>query len=336
MTRAMEYGWPGGDRVGDISFKHPVNREISDKIIACVHSTLECTCPIMGLHPSKEAAGSYKLGDKFIRVSSRCEGFDLEKDILRYLKEDGVPVNEIFAGNFIFEWKGVDYRVDIRPFLQGHHFQGDNEELALLSKTLRILHHSLMNFTREDEVQSNQKALALHQDDIVQLTNSSLKNNDYGMFYERAPWIQKRKEWLLEVINDYSPHFQERDLAQCIHGQVHPGNVIFNNEKATLLDLETAARIYAPPSWDLAYFVQRFCMYDGTSPSMLANRLEVVQEGYGEKLPPLTRIMRDASIFSIISAIGYRLKDGVLVPESEFEKFHHMERQALSMESVLG
>src|SRR6185503_11651965 len=106
----------------------------------------------------------------------------------------------------------------------------------------------------------------------------------------------------------------DEPAAQCVHGEVHQGNVVFADGRAVLVDLEEAARLYAPPAWDLAYLVQRFCLTDAPAPAERGARLAAVAEGYGAPLPPLAATMQRIARLMLLTIVDAWVHDGVRTP----------------------
>jgi hypothetical protein len=93
--------------------------------------------------------------------------------------------------------------------------------------------------------------------------------------------------------------------------------------------------VFAPPAWDLAFLVQRFCLCDDPSPSVALQRLSVVANAYGSPLPSLAGMMRQAAWFTMATIVDLRVSGGVVTPKDEYDKFVRLEGQARSFEGVL-
>lgn len=104
---------------------------------------------------------------------------------------------------------------------------------------------------------------------------------------------------------------------------------------AVLVDFEESVHVFAPPAWDLAFLVQRFCLCDDPSPSVARLRLSVVADAYGGPLPGLATMMRQAAWFSMATIIDLRMSQGVITPVDEYDKFVRLARQTHAFEGVL-
>jgi thiamine kinase-like enzyme len=115
---------------------------------------------------------------------------------------------------------------------------------------------------------------------------------------------------------------------------VHPGNVLFDDSgSAVLLDWEEAVHTFAPPAYDLAYFVQRFCLRNEIPDDNREQLLLTVERVYG-KLPPLADIMRQLAWFSIAAIANFGTR-GMTVGLSEYQKFVRLEQKARTLVGVV-
>jgi thiamine kinase-like enzyme len=136
------------------------------------------------------------------------------------------------------------------------------------------------------------------------------------------------------MVHEFEPRFDLLPGAQCIHGQVHPGNVLFDDSgSAILLDWEEAVYTFAPPDYDLAYFVQRFCLRGEIPDDNWGQLLSTVESVYG-KLPPVAGIMRQLAWFSIAAIVDFSSR-GMAVGLSEYQKFVRLEQQARALVGVV-
>ena len=56
---------------------------------------------------------------------------------------------------------------------------------------------------------------------------------------------------------DFDP-YEDMEGAQCVHGQIHEGNVLFINGNPVLFDTENGINTFAPKMWDYSWLLQRF------------------------------------------------------------------------------
>ena len=336
MIKTLEYGWPGARDKGDLAYSNIVSSIHKD----CIFEALIKLLPkkefnITRLHESSEITGSYKITsddeEYFLRISERMGDIELESSIYQKLIESGVNVNKsiVIGEPIIFDSK--DYRLDIREFLRGNHFQEKESELISLVSELRKFHQALRNYENADEVQSNQDKINQAHEKQAKALISELEKSNYAIFFERENWARSHRLWLLESLPFYlemsKKYLNDKEM-QVIHGQIQPGNIIFNNNGANIFDLETTVKSFGNVSWDLAYLFQRFCLINNPTNKEISSRMKIIEEYYPEAMRNIADRMRVISIYNIISAVDYRINDNRLVPEHEFSKFYNLDLQA--------
>lgn len=344
MPLEREFGWPGGDVPGPIHFQHGVDDHLTRVVSQALDQAVpqvgayNSTTSLRGLQDWPTPAGSYRMttdsGAWFVRISSRIGEQELEQSITIFLKDSGVPVSPIL-GTCCIDWEEKPYRVDIRPLIRGRHFESTLQDLSLIADSLRRCHDALQGFPRSREVKRNQiKALQRHLE-VRDLVEEAVTTDSFEIFYEREDWARENRRWLAEMVEEYDPRFHAYPGAQCLHGEIHPANVVFrtdgDDEVATLVDFETSVHAYAPPHWDLAYFIQRFVLSDNPSSSTLMERFAVIERAYGSELSPLSMMMRQTSWYCVACAVGNRLFLDMSAPVSEYRKFVRLEGQAKEM-----
>ena len=336
MIKTLEYGWPGARDKGDLAYSNIVSSIHKDCIFEAVIRLLpKKEFDITRLHESSEITGSYKIKsddeEYFLRISERMGDIELESSIYQKLIESGVNVNKsiVIGETIIFDSK--DYRLDIREFLRGNHFQEKESELISLVSELRKFHQALRNYENAHEVQSNQNKINQAHEKQAKDLISELEKSNYEIFFERENWARSHKYWLLESLPFYlemsKKYLNDKEM-QVIHGQIQPGNIIFNDNGANIFDLETTVKSFGNVSWDLAYLFQRFCLINNPTNKEISSRMKIIEEYYPEAMRNIADRMRVISIYNIISAVDYRINDNRLVPEHEFSKFYNLDLQA--------
>lgn len=333
-----EFAWPGGDRPGRLEFSHdppePVRAAIRTTLGTAFEPARDPGARLAALVADAGPAGRYRLtsrgGSWFVRVSSRWGQPDLEKSVADHLAAAGVSVCPILVTGLPLEWNDLTYRIDVRPLIQGHHFDGSIADVDAVAAALGRCHVALRTFPRRDEVRAaaveRNRKLAEARGRLA----SCLERDRFDELAESADWARLHRDWLLEMVEQLEPHMERWPAAQCVHGQMHTGNVIFRagDGEAVLVDMEEAAHLVAPAAWDLAFLVQRFCLADNPSRPTLAARLARIGAAYGSALPPLAPMMRQAAWFNVALILQLRLGEGLVTPLEEYDKFVGFERQA--------
>ncbi|MBI5628283.1 MAG: phosphotransferase [Candidatus Rokubacteria bacterium] len=293
------------------------------------------------LQPSDGPAGRYRLstsqGEWFVRVTTRQGRSALEKTLTDFLAERGVSVNPLVLAGRSLLWEGREYFIDVRPFIDGRHFNGSSEDLRRLAGTLSACHRALAAFPKAEEIRLAAKDRAARHEAIRMSIAESVERGRFDVFAELAVWATGHREWLVEMAARFNPSFDEMPGAQCVHGEIHEGNALFRNRDgaAVLVDFEESIHLFAPPAWDLAFLVQRFCLRDQPALPEARRRVALVAEGYGQPLPGLATMMRQAAWFTMATILDLRARHGIATPEDECGKFVRLERQALAYAEVL-
>ena len=338
-TLNAELGWPTGDQPGDLHFQYePAARKaILRALSPAFPPATASSARLHALNPSDSPAGRYRLttpeGEWFVRVSMWLGDAALEKALLDYLASKGAPVNALLVAGIMLEWEGRVYRVDMRPLIEGRHFDGSLSDLAQVAEALAICHRALQDCPFADSIRSAANQRYMQYQEAVDVIDEAITLKNFQLFGAQAEWAQGNVDWLREMISNFKPLFHQRPEAQCVHGQVHPGNALFQGGAAVLVDWEEAVYNFAPPAFDLAYFVQRFCLRDAPSAEALRQRLDTIIAHYGP-LPALAEMMRQLAWMSMAAIVDFQTQ-GIATPRSEYEKFVRLEQQARRLTGVL-
>jgi len=340
-----EFGWPSGDRPGKLNFCYPLAPPVAQVLTQALTPFLSLAktmeIKISALSPPDGPVGRYWLswlsaGNEswFVRVTTRAGNPELESSIISYLFSRGVNVNPFLVSGETLQWNGQAYRIDISPLIDGRHFNGSVEDLEQLASTISSCHRALADFPRAHEIQVAARVRYRRLAEIRDRTAECLRHENFEFFCEHAEWAVEFREWLAEMVERFEPYLDENENSQCVHGEIHQGNVLFRKTDgaAVLVDFEESTDLYVPLDWDLAFLVQRFCLYDKPSTVTLLDRIAVVAEKYGSPLPRLAPMMRQAAWFTMATLIDLRRFRGVVAPISEYDKFVRLEREGDSLE----
>lgn len=339
-----EFAWPGGDRPGRLEFAHRVGetaeRAIREALRPMLGAVMDAQARLTALQPSAGPAGRYRLttpeGTWFVRVSARWGRPDLEQALGEFLTREGVAVNVPFVVGVPLPWEAAVYRIDVRPFIDGRHFDGSVADLRAIAALLARWHAALRAFPRRDEVQSEAARRNARLAGVRERLARSLSSGDLDGLCDARDWIGEHRDWLQRMAAVFDPRTERWPGAQCLHGEVHQGNVMFHADgSAELIDLEETVHVFAPPAWDLAFLVQRFCLADEPSAETLRERLAALASGYGAPLPPLAGTMQQAAWFAMAVIFDLRLTGGLATPFTEYRKFVALERQAAACAAVM-
>jgi Ser/Thr protein kinase RdoA (MazF antagonist) len=339
-----EFGWPGGDRPGALEFRIPVPVEVRAAILAAAAPVLrnvDDSTEITALAPIDGAIGRYRLATPnaayFLRVSARLGDAELEQSITSWLQRCEIAVNHLEVAGISLEFAGNLLRLDVRELLEARHDDGSIADLQKVAAAVADCHRALRTFPRADEVRSRAAARFQNLGKVRDAIAQALVREDWSAISDHPGWAKAHREWLKEMIGQFQPRFDLMPGAQCLHAQVHRGNVLFRRSDGApvLVDFEEAVQTFAPVAWDLAYFVQRFCLADVPSEEALRQRLDAARSAYGAPVLGLADMMRQTSWFSMAILVDYHTR-GIASPQNEFDKFVHLEREAARLAPLLG
>lgn len=346
LERTAEFAWPGGDRPGRLEFSHPVPEELQhallDRLAELRQHAPSPADRVTALMPPKGPLGRFRVMQRdrelFVRVSARWAHPQLEQALSGFLAAHGIAVNHLEVAGAEFGYGGKSYRLDVRPLLAARHFDGSLEDIRSLALSLRSCHAVLRDFPAEGQV----RTLAEERFGRLQQVVIAMRELVAGEQWERLSrdphWGARHADWLRQMVAEADLRFDLEPGAQCLHAQVHRGNVLYrlNDNAPVLLDFEDAVHTFAAPLWDTAHLVQRFCLHDAPPPETLAGRLATVREAYGAPVADLSLMMRRIAWFSMAILVGDHLYDGASAPPAEYDKFVFLETQARSYAAHLG
>jgi hypothetical protein len=333
VVRSAEFGWPGGDVPGELDFSHSL-----DPQLAAIFQ--DALTPYLGrfdasalkaLTPPNGVFGRFSLAlpdrNYFLRITADWGHPALEQEITAWLDNHQVPVNRIEFSGIPIEFEGERFRLDLRPLIAGRHFDGSPDDLRALAEVLGRCHAVLRDFPKAGQVQTFSAARFERLSVVRAQMREAFQRQDWR-FFARDDWAVTHREWLDRLLHEFEPRLDLLPHAQCLHSQVHRANVLFTNGHSPILvDFEEAVHTFAPVSFDLAYFVQRFCLHDNPSASESAARLQMVKKAYGAPMFGVARMMQQTAWFSAVILVECHSR-GVISPRSEYDKFVRLETQA--------
>jgi hypothetical protein len=339
VLQEAEFGWQGGGNPeGVICFDKTVPKPIEELLLKAVYQHFGNRRPkaLMGLNPNPAMAGSYHLrlaeGDFFMRVTSRKGYPGLETELIDFLVQQGVKANPVLFSTPFQDIQGKEFRLDIRPFVQGDHFIGKEEQLSAVSLELSRLHSCLARFPQKEAIREKAAVRYNRLSVVSNELRAFLRVGNLSMFMEAEQWALKNRRWLEKMADQYSFDFDLAADAQPIHGEVHTGNVIFSGGEAVFIDFEESVHSFASPSWDQAYLIQRFCLKDCPDQRVLASRCRIIGKYLSFEPAQVGRMIRQAAWMSMATLLDLRIRQGVLSPKAEYEKFVRLEEQALLLD----
>jgi len=326
--RNMEFGWADGKSHPNSSFNFEVNQDIEVRILDLIKSKIDIKeSSLKLLFPSQTPAGSYHLisankSEFFIRITSRIGDFDLENKFVDYLTSNDVPVNKFLFGGINFTWNDIFYRIDVRPFLNGYHYSPNIEDFKKLIHGIKIFHKFAKSFPASQKIRLNQKEISKQKNKTKLKSHKALRDKDFKYFGKYEEWVKKHHIWLDEILDEFDPHLDQMPNAQCLHGQIHPGNVLFIVDEVVLFDTETSINTFAPVYWDYSWVFQRFIINQDIE---LEDSLPYINFLANSKkdINNLISMTKQNIAHSVVTVFNYFVNEGILVPQSELDKFYN-------------
>ncbi|WP_254431072.1 phosphotransferase [Magnetospirillum sp. LM-5] len=334
----ITYAWETSDCPGRITFATEPAADLAAAVIQAVRPVLPVEgAQLRALSPAAAAGtaiGGYALtgpeGRWFLRVTSHIGTPALEKALVDGLQAAGVPVNPILAAGIPLVWHGHELRLDIRPLVQARHFDGSDGDLVALGRAMAAAHRALADTVVAPSVHrlaaTRNDRLLGHRD---RLAGMMCEPGEFPRLGFPPGWAERNRDWLRRWCAEYRPDWHQQPGAQCLHGEIHQGNVLYDGAgTAMLVDFEESTDVFAPPVWDLAYAVQRFCLFDQPEREVFLVRLGHLTAGYGKPIDGLGDGMRQIAYHCMATLLDLFIERGLSSPESEFDKFVQLEGRA--------
>ena len=164
---AAELTWGPGELPETLDFSCPLPDGVAAQLNRALAPVFPGGDPAAGSYLAlKPFAGSpvgrYRLelaGQSwFVRVSSRWGSPEQEKAIVDFLAAARAGVNPLTAVGAGLNWEGKKLRVDLQPFVAGRHFNGSEDDVAAVARTLGECHRALRNCPAAGAIEKNARA----------------------------------------------------------------------------------------------------------------------------------------------------------------------------------
>jgi len=328
----FDLAWDGDTFPGEISFKHSVPVTIAHAITINLFEIIKvgnkANVKLNSLKPVSDCAGHYKFEIQnetwFIRITRRIrKNVVLENIISYYLSNQGLDINLPLIANSELIYSNQLYSLSVYPYIEGRHFNGTENDLKNLTKTLVDVHSAFRGFKYANLIKQNALETAKRIEAIKNEVHKAINKRKYSIFYEHQGWAEKNSSWLLELVENYDPYICNWPGSQLVHGELHIGNVIFEKGSGNviLIDFEESPDSWFPPLYDLAFLAHRFCINEVGSKETFNKRLKVVENIYGKISSDLKIMMRHICWYKIMLILDGRLSNQYITTEKEYNKF---------------
>lgn len=362
--KEAEFGWKTTDTPSILAFNNDVPNPIQQVIIQTINAHYPITAPytlksleattdspigryklsqqatLVGHHGTSEIIRSEKPINKresqlikkdnevFVRVTSKIGLPVLEQEITQYLVDADISINPIILAGIDLMWHDTQLRLDIRPLVTGAHFNYSVDEFRSLCLTLHDCHQALKDFPLKEAIKAQAKSRFSKMYRYFESIIPKLAEVHAELFPEHHTWAKNNIDCFQRMTAEFNPNFHLVDDAQCLHGEIHLGNVIFNDKQAILIDFEEAVYTFASPTWDIAYLLQRFC-YDALEDSHQQDQfLAIASEIFTFERLAIHKMMQQLAWFSLATLLYQRHINDTRAPLSEYQKFVRLEAQA--------
>lgn len=332
----VELAWPKGDmpepyHQNEIDFSVKIKlKKIVEHVSGHKINKIFSVVPYISNSVVGRFAAETEKDFFFIRISKRTGDLENEIKILDYLFKNNAAVNPIVYSKII-DFESDLLRIDIRPYIESRFFNNSKEDIYKLGKGLGEIHKLLKKFEPKECLKKNS---IKRYESLKSIKELIKQEND--SFSDYSGWIKKNSSLLNEFEKKFDPFFHLYREASLIHGEVHPGNVIFSkkNDKIFFIDFEESVHTFAPITWDIGFVVQRFFLNDLPKKEIIKKRIDIFESGYGKKLPPFFDMMEQIVFFSLSVVFNLAL-NGVFTPVSELIKFSKIYKNIQNYKGVL-
>lgn len=331
-----DMAWDSKVRPNRIVFKHKTPADISYTIFPVISEIFpevgSKDVSLTSIKPVTDPAGHFcmRIGTKkwFLRVTRRQrKNPDMEEVMAFYLSNAGIKVNLPIASDIKVTWRGRSYLLNIFPYIEGRHYNGSDSDLKSLSTVIARMHKILKSFKFAKHVYSAALKTADRLAEVKKMISHLLITGNFSMFYERSDWARRNFKWLKTMIDYFDPYLCLMPQAQCVHGELHLGNVMFSLHDGSIIltDFEEVCDAWFPPSFDLAYLVHRFCMDGVNSKLIFQKKLKILKKNYGELPSDLEEMSHQVCWYNIALLIDKSVIRKSIAPEEEYSKFMNLE-----------
>ncbi len=323
---------------GKIDFRYPVPSDIGAALVNTCSLSLgleRATISLRALQPGADPAGHYTLAHRgktwFIRVTRRKRKNPLLEDLAAFHAHNtGVAVSLPAAAGLSLDWKGNRFLVYAFDYIPARHFNGTRADLETIGKATALLHRALRSFKFAPLVKKNAERTERRLRSVSRRLRQSLKQNDFSYFCERASWAKRNRLGLDEMAGSFDPSLCTWPEAQCVHGELHRGNILFraNTAEAVFTDFEETPDSWFAPSFDLAYLVHRFCLAGARNADEASGHARTLAAAYGGFPADLEPMLPQVCWYTLALLFDRSFRRESISPETEYDKFLRLRKNA--------
>jgi hypothetical protein len=216
--------------------------------------------------------------------------------------------------------------ITLTTYCHGRHCNGSRADADALGEALGEMHASLRVFPQAALVERRSAS------NVAQLTTA----RDEALATALPSIPDEYRALVQSAAKRYDPSFDFGAQSQCLHGDITPGNVIFDADgKVFFCDFEDAAFTFHDRLFDIASAVLRFCIASPapTDESSAEGRRQGFFDAYGnsgENVPAAHLVDQAMSnlVDHNVMVMWALTREGYLSSETEWSKFEHLRERA--------
>ncbi|MFT7613560.1 MAG: Ser/Thr protein kinase RdoA (MazF antagonist) [Parvicellaceae bacterium] len=277
---------------------------------------------VMELTNGLEGRMSISFNNKqyYCRLSKLTGESSMTEELSSFLQASGSPVlvNQRVGGKLILN--SDEYDVEVRTLQKGIHYQGQSNQLYLLAEALFQLHVELKKFPLSDKFIKSSKAYNVELEKVQEL----IKQKSPKLNKVVNNWLNSNADFVENNLLTLELNFIEGFSPQCVHGDLHPGNVLFNSEDVWFLDFEESYKTFASVNYDIGYLIIRYALPSEDSEKVYDDIYQRLRAMYGSQLLSREDLLKYGTkivLRLMLMAIYNGLTDNKWLGENELNKF---------------
>lgn len=261
-----------------------------------------------------------------VKATDRMKNAGSTSLVLEFLHSKGLNVIPFVGSDLGITIQGHRLKVYISRFLNARACTFSLDDFGAFLDVIEPVHKALETFPGKDRIQRNSQAYTQSLNEIknrlVQASNQRL-DPYFGIFSE---WVSTNAVFLTQAMPALVLTMHRDARAQCLHGDLHPGNVLFPEKGLPfIIDFDACETLFAPLSYDLAYMLFRFCILEPSrNQDLFMKKVRMLYKVYGDRMPSLkelTDMIQTISLKLIVMVLSNYLTGGVESSVAELEKF---------------
>lgn len=287
-------------------------------------------------------------GAFYLKTQSGTRYQDLElltalySHLFTRIRKEALPVKTADGGFFYRQGSRLLF---LTRLLEFRSFSFGIEDFTALGRSLGEFHRALEDFPLAPQVRKNAFAFRQRQAETRDQVLSAVRDGCLEKLAPATHWCRENLDFLTTLAEGFHPGLDTMgaDRVQCIHGDIHPGNVLFlpGGQPPLIIDFEDTCHSYLPLLVDLSVMVLRFCLVHSPSKATLRGLIRSLESAYApdatvrlaDHWQDIIWIIRQWCSHCILLQLGFALDQSGCDPE-ELLKFQTCYRLAGAYETL--